>query len=283
MCDGQIKQDFFVVKIAKFSYTSKDHLNYLDEIYHHCQIEHQRVSQYFGYSLRDFEGKNHLSFVMKYYQNSSLQTFLSCNKSVKRNWNTSIQIVITGIANGMKYLHSVGITHGSLRPSQIMLDENEEPHISDIDFSQIVQTHFSQEYFQSKIYANEDIFYTPPEILLGEECYFNQTCDVYSFGILLYEIITKSKPYSDFNFKSHNIVNFIYKIANENYRPIFPSDNPIKSEYKNLIERCWSRSPSQRPTFDEIYRCLTTQQEYELSGIDRTEYEAYIEKINSRN
>ena len=45
----------------------------------------------------DFEGKNHLSFVMKYYQNSSLQTFLYCNKYVKGNWNTSIQIVITGI------------------------------------------------------------------------------------------------------------------------------------------------------------------------------------------
>ena len=147
----KIKQDFFVVKIAKFSYTSKDHLNYLDEIYHHCQIEHPCVSQYFGYSLRDFEGKNHLSFVMKYYQNSSLQTFLYCNKSVKGNWNTSIQIEISGITNGMKYLHSVGITHGSLRPSQIMLDENEDPHISDIDFTQIVKTHFSQEYFQSKI------------------------------------------------------------------------------------------------------------------------------------
>ena len=38
MCDGQIKQDFFVVKIAKFSYTSKDHLNYFDEIFHHRQI-----------------------------------------------------------------------------------------------------------------------------------------------------------------------------------------------------------------------------------------------------
>ena len=114
----------------------------------------------------------------------------------------------------MKYLHSVGITHVSLRPSQIKLDENEDPHISNIDFSQIVKTHFSQEYFPSKIDVKEDIFYTPPEILLGEEFYFNQACDVYSFGILLYEILTKSKPYSDFNFQCHNIVNFIYKIAN---------------------------------------------------------------------
>ena len=69
---------------------------------------------------------------------------------------------------------------------------------------------------------------------------------------------------------------FIYKIANENYRPIFPIDNKIKSEYKKLIDRCWSKSPSKRPTFDEIYRYLTTQKEYELSGIDRTEYEVYI-------
>ena len=99
---------------------------------------------------------------MKYYQNSSLQMFLYCNKSVKGNWNTCIQIVITGIANDMKYLLSVGITHGSLRSSQIMLDENEELHISDIDFTKIVKTHFSQEYFQSKIDAEEDIFYTPP-------------------------------------------------------------------------------------------------------------------------
>ena len=84
------------------------------------------------------------------------------------------------------------------------------------------------------------------------------------------------EPYSDFNFKSNNFVNFIYKIANENYRSIFPSDNKIKSEYKKLIDQYWSRLPSKRPIFDEIYRCLTTQKEYELSGIDRTEYEVYI-------
>ena len=45
--NDKVKQDFFVVNLAKFSYTSKDHLNYLDEIYHHCQIEHSCVSQYF--------------------------------------------------------------------------------------------------------------------------------------------------------------------------------------------------------------------------------------------
>ena len=145
---------------------------------------------------------------MKYYQNSSLQTFLYVKKYVKGNWNTNIQIGIKDIANVMKYLHSVGIAHGSLRTSQIMLDENEEPHISDIDFTKIVKTHFYQEYFQSKIEAKENIFSTPPEILLDEECYFNQTRDVYSFGILLYEILTKRKPYSDFNFKSNNFVNF---------------------------------------------------------------------------
>ena len=90
------------------------------------------------------------------------------------------------------------------------------------------------------------------KFFLGEECYFNQTCNVYSFGILLYEILTKWKPYSDFNFKSNNFVYFIYKIANENYQPIFPSDNKIKFEYKKLIDRYWLKSPSKRPIFDEI-------------------------------
>ena len=70
--NDKIKQDFFVVKIAKFSYTSKDHLNYLDEIYHHCQIEHPCISQLIGYSFTNFQNKECITLLMKYYQNSSL-------------------------------------------------------------------------------------------------------------------------------------------------------------------------------------------------------------------
>ena len=214
---------------------------------------------------------------MKYYEHGSLKQFLHKNSNLTSNDNTTVQIIITGIVCGMKYLHSQDIIHRDLKPENILLDEHNEPYICDFGCSKIIETHSTQGYLSSQTGFIGTLIYMSPECLSAEENYDGKLSDVYSFGITLYEILTRTIPYS--NYPNLSLLAFMKKIVYQQQRPEFPSDIEIKQEYRYLIERCWSHSPTDRPTFDEIYSLLTTNSNYRLDKVDKDRYEEYINKI----
>ena len=70
----------------------------------------------------------------------------------------------------------------------------------------------------------------------------------------MYEVVTQTFPYPDFQDGKMNEFKFIQKVVNDNYRPQFKY--PIKKSIRRLIERCWSDDPKLRPTFEEIFNKL---------------------------
>lgn len=91
-------------------------------------------------------------------------------------------------------------------------------------------------------YTNKSM-YTAVELLKDRNNVIlkpNKPADVYSFGILLYEIVTKNRQYRQLDLKE-----VITKFAEENFRPKLPEN--IKPDIKNLIRRCWHESPDRRP------------------------------------
>jgi len=75
---------------------------------------------------------------------------------------------------------------------------------------------------------------------------FNEKCDVYSFGIILWELLTREVP-----FKHHDSYDTFKKaVCTTHERPPIPEQ--CEPSIKNLIERCWDRNPEIRPSFSEI-------------------------------
>ena len=101
-----------------------------------------------------------------------------------------------------------------------------------------------------------------PEVLMSSPVYDTKV-DVYSYGILLWELLTCDSPYR--GIPTNQIIN---KVIYENSRPKLPENLPKKLE--NLITSCWSADPSARPTMPQILHAFATSEQCCFPGADRS-------------
>jgi serine/threonine protein kinase len=97
-----------------------------------------------------------------------------------------------------------------------------------------------------------------PEVILNKR--YDHKVDVYSFGIVMYELFFEKKPFIDPSQEFGSMWSLGIEIANEGRRPLLPadmngySDNEIT--YLDVMQRCWSSDPVERPSFDDIAAIL---------------------------
>ena len=141
------------------------------------------------------------------------------------------------VAEGMAFLHSKGIVHRDLKSMNILLDENNDAKIADFGLAGILQ--HNKELVGGVGTPN----YSAPEIL--ERKRYGPKIDVYSYGVILWEMAMQQIPFRDKTF------NAIYdQVVNKNWRLAFT--RPIPENLKSLITKCWSANPNDRPDFSEI-------------------------------
>ncbi|XP_038824418.1 mitogen-activated protein kinase kinase kinase 7-like isoform X3 [Salvelinus namaycush] len=88
-----------------------------------------------------------------------------------------------------------------------------------------------------------------PEVFEGSN--YSEKCDVFSWGIILWEVITRRKPFDEIGGPAFRIM---WAVHNGTRPPLIKSlPKPIES----LMTRCWSKDPSQRPSMEEIVKIMT--------------------------
>lgn len=99
---------------------------------------HPTIIKFFGYSKYNFSGEKNVTIIMELANKGSLSELL---KKIQQSTlsdlysNTNRQIILAGVACGMKYLHNINIIHRDLKPGNILLDDNYYPRISDFGMS----------------------------------------------------------------------------------------------------------------------------------------------------
>ncbi|KAL3933932.1 MAG: hypothetical protein SGBAC_010190 [Bacillariaceae sp.] len=150
------------------------------------------------------------------------------------------------ISSALDYLHSHRILHRDIKPSNIAFDKNGTVKLFDFGLSR--GFHTSPAKGNSPLWNYTSAVGSPrymaPEVALGDN--YNELCDVYSFALLLWELLSLQTPYQHLSPMSMRESVFC-----SNQRPrIHWSTWPILIQ--DLLERSWSASLSERPSMNTI-------------------------------
>jgi len=141
----------------------------------------------------------------------------------------------------MTYLHSKKIIHRDLKSANILMDEHNVPKISDFGLARIKTTSIS-----IMTVGVGTPLWMAPEIMRGDQ--YNEKSDVYSFALVLWEMISNQLPYIDLNQMS-----LLMKVGLQGVRPTLPEPNPQHPiQLIELIKLCWKQEADQRLSFYEI-------------------------------
>ncbi|KAJ8483945.1 hypothetical protein OPV22_016430 [Ensete ventricosum] len=178
--------------------------------------------------------------ITEYLSGGSLRAFLHKLDHKSLPLQRLIAIALD-IARGMEYVHSQGVIHRDLKPENILFDQDFCIKIVDFGIA-------CEEAYCDALTEDPGTYrWMAPEMIKHKP--YGRKVDVYSFGLLLWEMVTGTIPYEDMT-----PIQAAFAVVNKNSRPIIPIDCP--SPLHALIEQCWAVVPDKRPEFWQIVKVL---------------------------
>ena len=189
-----------------------------------------------------------LSIVTEYCKGGNLFELLYKKPHINLSWELKKKILLQ-IAIGMNYLHTNDppVLHRDLKSLNILLTDKIEKS-SDTTDIKISDFGLSRLYQKSCILTGHlgTCYWMAPEIIVNKR--YSTKVDVYSYGIIIWEVCTRKTPYSCM---SQQQVQFYVSVKKG--RPnlkIIPSNTPPK--IIQLMQMCWDHDPDNRPSFEYI-------------------------------
>ena len=219
-------------------------------------LNHPNIVRLFGVVL---EPQNY-GFILEFIEFGEM---MDCFHKHKCRWIDKL-IMIKGIVSGMYYLHSQTppIIHGDLKIQNVLVGKDFKAKISDFGFSHCKE--YSRSQSRERVPLGT-VTHIPPEYWEWSHLRRVEQFDVYSFGILLWEIMTEKPPFSRAQW-------FLIKewvTAGQRPDVKFISTKAPK-QCVQLMKICWSQNPIRRPSFERI-RELVDNENQEIPAQDMLE------------
>ncbi|CAB1352083.1 unnamed protein product [Coregonus sp. 'balchen'] len=215
-------------------------------------LQHDNIVKYKGvcYSA----GRRNLRLIMEYLPYGSLRDYLIKNKGCfdyKKLLHYASQI-----CKGMDYLATKRYIHRDLATRNILVESELRVKIGDFGLTKVLPQ--DKEYYTVREPGESPIFWYAPESLT--ESKFSVGSDVWSFGVVLYELFTHSdkncSPPAVFMDKMGSdkqgqmIVYHLIDLLKRGYR--LPAPKGCPEEINHMMMECWNVDPALRPTFKKL-------------------------------
>ncbi|KAH7517245.1 serine/threonine-protein kinase STY13 [Ziziphus jujuba] len=179
--------------------------------------------------------------IVEYLPGGTLKNFLIRNRRRKLAYKIVIQLALD-LSRGLSYLHSKKIVHRDVKTENMLLDVGRNLKIADFGVARVEAQNPRDMTGETGTPG-----YMAPEVLDGKP--YNRKCDVYSFGICLWEIYCCDMPYPNLSFADISSA-----VVWQNLRPEIPRCCP--SSLANIMRKCWDANPEKRLEMDEVVRLL---------------------------
>ncbi|KAM7257730.1 hypothetical protein ACFE04_013471 [Oxalis oulophora] len=155
------------------------------------------------------------------------------------------------ISQAMQYLHEQNpkVVHRDLKPSNIFLDDSKHVRVADFGHARFLSDEEKALTGETDKLDSGTFVYMAPEVIRCEP--YDEKCDVYSFGIILNELLTGDHPYIETDYGPAKIA---MEVAENKLRPALVEDNDDVGfgELIHLIGLTWDEDPRSRPSFANI-------------------------------
>ncbi len=200
-------------------------------------LKHPKIIDVYSVNLKDDKAYA----VLEYAEGGSLQ-----GKDFKKNWREFVERVVSDVLPALGFLHRRGILHGDIKPSNILITSDGTYKLSDFGGVQ----RFLDLYSLAKA-ETLTLDYTAPEILRGERA--TTQSDLYSLGILMYEILTGRLPFEG----------SVEMVVNGHLMGVVKPPHHINPEIpeslSNFIVKMLEKSPVRRPVGVEEVKSILSK------------------------
>ncbi|XP_034755873.1 mitogen-activated protein kinase kinase kinase 7 isoform X1 [Etheostoma cragini] len=208
------------------------------------RVNHPNIVKLYG------SCKNPVCLVMEYAEGGSLYNVLHGAEPLPFYTASHAMSWCFQCSQGVAYLHGMkpkALIHRDLKPPNLLLVAGGTVlKICDFGTACDIQTHMTNNKGSAAWMA--------PEVFEGSN--YSEKCDVFSWGIILWEVITRRKPFDEIGGPAFRIM---WAVHNGTRPPLIKNlPKPIES----LMTRCWSKDPSQRPSMEEIVKIMTHLMKY---------------------
>ncbi|XP_073125318.1 LEAF RUST 10 DISEASE-RESISTANCEUS RECEPTOR-LIKE PROTEIN KINASE-like 2.3 [Henckelia pumila] len=240
--------------------------DFINEVATIGRIHHVNVVELVGYCAE----RSKFALVYDFMSNGSLEKYIFNRESDSGSlsWDTKYKIAV-GVARGIEYLHrgcNIQILHFDIKPHNILLAEDFTPKISDFG---LAKSYSTEKNIVTLTMARGTIGYVAPELINRSIGGVSFKADVYSFGMLLMEMVglKRNLAANDPN-SSQYFPDWIYDRVNEDGDFEFEEADQTDDECRGKIKRmtivalwCIQMSPDDRPSMSKVLEMLESDTE----------------------